>query len=98
MLGARCTLGLPLLEDEGANFESGLLSFRSRSDAVVRRDDTRLVVDPATLRATLRIEAPEELSLPDPGGPRAAIILLKTLAQRDGVILIYHALYNLPLC
>lgn len=88
-LGARCTLGVPLLEDEGANFESGRLSFRSRSDAVVSLEDTRLVVEPATLRATLRIEAPEELSLPeDPGGPRTPIVLLNTLARREGVILI----------
>ena len=87
-LGARWTLGVPLLEDEGANFESGRLSFRSRSDAVVSLEDTRLVVEPATLRATLRIEAPDELSLPDPGGPRAAIVLLKTLARREDVMLI----------
>ena len=69
-LGARCMLGVALREDDGANFESGLLSFRSRSEAVVSLEETRLVVDPATLRATLRIDAPEELSRPDPGGPR----------------------------
>lgn len=86
-LGARCTLGVLLLEDDGANFESGLLSLRSRSDAVVSLEETRLVVDPATLRATLRIEAAEDISLPDPGGPRCAIVLLRTLARREGVML-----------
>lgn len=58
-LGALCTFGLTLLRVEGASFESGLLSFLSRSVAVVRRDDARLAVD-ATLLATLLTEALED--------------------------------------
>lgn len=86
-LGARWTLGVALREDDGANFESGRLSLRSRSDAVVSLEETRLVVEPAILRAALRIETAEEVSRAVPGGPRVLIALLKTLARREGVML-----------
>lgn len=72
-------LKLVLRDDDGANFESGLLSFRSRSVAVVKRDDARLVVE-ATLRATLLTDAPEDATtgpLPRPW------FLFSTLARSE---------------